>query len=224
VRGVLAALKSGRLRAPGRAARGGGGAEERVELGLELGSDSGAGEKKTPTGGALLPAPERERERARGRSGARARRWAGEVGRARAGEGRKRGKEKRPRAGGAGLDRGVGCARREREGRRGERPWAGLQGGEREERERRGGGLLGWAQRREEREKKKRKTKQKLLSLNMKFEFNERQPKYQCKEHEMHKHMVFPIFILYFKKIVYQKSCNPLTYHVIQFIFLLCKI
>jgi hypothetical protein len=77
---------------------------------------------------------------------------------------------------------------------------------------------------RRERERKKRKTKQKLLSLNMKFEFKERQPKYQCKEHEMHKHMVFPIFILYFKKIVYQKSCNPLTYHVIQFIFVLCKI
>jgi hypothetical protein len=96
----------------------------------------------------------------------------------------------------------------------------------REKRGERGRGKrAGWAgPKGEKREGKERKIKQKLLSLNMKFEFEERQPKYQCKEHEMHKHMVFPIFILYFKKIVYQKSCNPLTYHVIQSIFVLCKI
>jgi hypothetical protein len=66
-------------------ARGGGGAGERVELGPELESDLGAGEEKTPTGGALLPAPEREKERGSGASGSgrgqgsgpRARNWAG---------------------------------------------------------------------------------------------------------------------------------------------------
>jgi hypothetical protein len=53
------------------------------------------------------------------------------MGRARVGEKKKRGKEKRPRAGGARLDRGVGCARREREEERW--PRAGLQGGGRKE-------------------------------------------------------------------------------------------
>jgi hypothetical protein len=88
-------------------ARGGGGAEERIELGPELESDLGAGAEKTPTGGALPPALEIEKERGSGASGS----GRGEEIGPRAREGRK---EKKPRAGN----------------------WAGLPG-EKEERERR---------------------------------------------------------------------------------------
>jgi hypothetical protein len=87
---------------------------------------------------------------------------------------------------------------------------AGLPGGGRKEEKGRGGkGPVGLGPKERKEREKREKTKQKLLSLQMKFEFKERQPKYQCKEHEMRKHMVFPIFILYFKRIVYQK--NPVT-------------
>jgi hypothetical protein len=53
--GVRRLNRSGRGRL-GVRARGGGGAEERVELGLELESDSGAGEEKGLTGGPRLSA------------------------------------------------------------------------------------------------------------------------------------------------------------------------
>jgi hypothetical protein len=101
-----------------------------------------------------------------------------------------------------------------REGRRG-RPRAGLLGGEK----RGGGGQLGWAQRREKREKNKTKSKRAFefeLKFELKFNPNKLQPMKQCKEHEMHNHMVFPIFIFILKKkIIYQKPMTPLTYHFI---------
>jgi hypothetical protein len=126
-------------------ARGEGGTEELVELGLELESDSGAGEEKAPTGGALLPAPERERESGGGgvHAGLGRRASCGPVReRERAGEGK--GGEARALghtgwAGPSGEKRekaGLGCKEKKtREGGRKEKRarWAGPKGGKERE-------------------------------------------------------------------------------------------
>jgi hypothetical protein len=81
--------------------------------------------------------------------------------------------------------------------------------------------VASWARSKEkEREREKGSKIKRLLNLNMKFELkinpNKLQPIKQCKEHEMHNHMVFPIFIFILKKkIIYQKPMTPLTYHFI---------
>jgi hypothetical protein len=61
---------------------------------------------------------------------------------------------------------------REREGRRGERPWAGLQG-EGEKGRKREGKRAGWAGPKGEKREggKKKEGEQMLLNLNMKIEF-----------------------------------------------------
>jgi hypothetical protein len=174
VRGCWRRLNRGGRGRLGVRARGGGGAVERVELGLKLGSDSGAGEEKTPTGGALLQAPEGEKGREREGGAGRERadgpgKWAvrtrGEEGR----EGRKRGHvreelgwtgEWAARAGkengGEGKGRGPGCrGEKEKKGRKREGKRAGWAGPKGEKRE----------------GEKKKEGEQMLLNLNMKIEF-----------------------------------------------------
>jgi hypothetical protein len=148
----------------------------------------------TPTGGGHLPARvEREGERRRRRNGPgrgekpRAGSWAG-AGKRPLWRKRERGGEEGPRLtgpGGRGMrekrEAAGRVAGREKKGRKGE--------GKR--------GRLGWAQRRREGGGERKKKK----NLNMKFKFkfnpNKLQPMNQCKEHEMHNHMVSLIFIFY---------------------------
>jgi hypothetical protein len=81
--------------------------------------------------------------------------------------------------------------------------------------------VASWAGPKEkEREREKGNKIKRLLNLNTKFEFkfnpNRLQPMKQYKEHEMHDHMFFPIFIFILKKkIIYQKPMTPITYHFI---------
>jgi hypothetical protein len=110
----------------------------------------------------------------------------------------------------------MGRARGKKEKGRERGPWLGCQeeraarAGERRER-REAAGRLGWAQGREKRGKReKNKTKSKRafefeLKFELKFNPNKLQPMKQCKEHEMHKHMVFPIFILYLRRELFIK-------------------
>jgi hypothetical protein len=83
-------------------ARGGVGAEEWIKLGPELESGLGVGEEKTPTGGALLPAPEAGKGRRSGASGSGRGEEIGPLAR----EGRKEERKGRGR-----LGRGVGGLR-----------------------------------------------------------------------------------------------------------------
>jgi hypothetical protein len=89
--------------------------------------------------------------------------------------------------------------------------WAARAGVERKERERAAAGLPGggeergrrrkkasWAgPRGEKREGKERRTKQiqKAFEFELKFEFKRETTKISMQEHEMYKHMTFPIFI-----------------------------
>jgi hypothetical protein len=100
----------------------------------------------------------------------------------------------------------------------------GCKKGKREEGEGRGNGRLGWAQRSEKRGKRERKNKANAFefeneNLNSNLNPNDSQPMKQCKEHEMHIHMVFPIFIFILKENCLSKSYDPLIYYFIHFLY-----
>jgi hypothetical protein len=92
------------------------------------------------------------------------------MGRARAGGKTREGREGEPRAGKLGRDGEKPCVGKRREGGEGD-CGPGCQG-EKEGRERRGNGRLGWAPKeRKEGGGKKKEEEQMLLNLNMKIEF-----------------------------------------------------
>jgi hypothetical protein len=110
-------------------------------------------------------------------------------------------------AGNLGQDGGMGRSRVRERKKRGKRAVGGGREGK-EGRER----WTDWAGPKEEkRDGERGKIKQLLLNLKMKFELKKRQAKFQCKEHEMQNHMVFPIFIFILKENCLSKSYDPLN-------------
>jgi hypothetical protein len=99
----------------------------------------------------------------------------------------------------SGLGRGEGgwwAARAGEKEKERERAAAGLPGGEKGRKGEEKRGRLGWAQRRGKRGKERRtKQIQKAFEFELKFEFKRETTKISLQEHEMHKHMTFPIFI-----------------------------
>jgi hypothetical protein len=153
----------------------------RTELGLELGSGSGAGKEEGLTCGSPC-----QRQREEGERYARAE--AGPAGELRPREERDAGEEGRREAAAGPARRKTGRAARERRERK-EGLRAGLQREKRRGRREGWPAGLGWAQGEKRRGKREDQTKTKgLLNFELKFELkfnpNKPQPIKQCKEHE----------------------------------------